>query len=64
MNITIKTTNGVDITQPTEKWLMAMLIAIMDTDPLLGAKILKLVDNRKDAYATDPLSVVRSLGGH
>lgn len=63
MLITITTDNGVRITQPTEKWLVAILVALADQEPAVFAKVCLLVDNKVDAYATIPTSVQESLTG-
>lgn len=61
MNLTITASNGVSVTQPEQKWLVALLVAIAAKNPPLFAEVLRLVDNKVDAYATVPASVQRAL---
>lgn len=48
MQITITTSSGIKLTAPTEKWVIALLVAIADVDPLLMHKIFKHVEDKAD----------------
>ena len=61
MNLTLKTENGVTVTAPEQKFLLAILVTMAEHQPEQFAKVLLLVDNKVDAYATIPASVQRAL---
>lgn len=54
MNITITTSSGINITQPEQKWMVALLIALCEHDQELYLRVCQLAD-------CEPTKVVQAL---
>lgn len=49
MLVTIKTSSGISITQPEQKWMVALLIALYEREPELYQRVCQLADMEPDA---------------